>query len=109
MTKKVDRQILMSCLQLPCPWQAEGTVSECPYLQRPTGEEQEFPKSICRLYSTPGPHAESAIAAALGVSVSLIRREQARAMLKMGRELAGDLTFSHDEGYVTLMEQHFGS
>jgi hypothetical protein len=109
MVKQVDRQQLVPCLKLPCQWQNEKTVKACPYLCRPRRGEKGFPKGICRLYSTPGPHAESAIAIALGVSVSVIRREQERAMKKLALRLVGDLSFGHDDSYMLMMEQHFGS
>jgi hypothetical protein len=108
MVKKVDRQLLVQCLKLPCQWQNEGNVKTCPYLRRPAGSERGFPKGVCQLYSTPGPHAESAIATVLGVSVSVIRREQEKGMKKLSVRLAGDMSMSHDEKYMQLMEAHFG-
>lgn len=107
--KEVDRQLLVPCLEVPCPWQTEKTVARCPHLSKSDGTAADFPRNICQLYSTPGPHAESKIATTLGVSVSVIRRLQESAMRKMARQLAGDLSLGHDDRYMLLMERFFGS
>lgn len=106
--KAVDRQLLVACGQIPCAWQTEGTVASCPYLSRSDGHEASFPKHVCTLYSTPGPHAESTIATTLGVSVSMVRKLQATAMEKLAHRMAGDVSLGHDDQYVLLMERFFG-
>ena len=107
--KEVDRELLVYCREIPCPWQTERKVRTCPHLSAAPRGQKGFPHKVCLLYSTPGPHAESRIAQVLGVSVSVIRRLQETAMRKLSRRLAGDIAFGHDEDYVLLMEQYFGS
>ena len=106
--RQVDRPILVSCLKHPCQWQNEKAVKRCPYLEKPDRGEQGFPRGVCRLYSTPGPHAESSIALTLGVSVSVIRREHERAMEKLQLRLLGDMSLSHSLDYMQMIEKHFG-
>lgn len=108
MSRRHDRELLVRCCAMPCSWQEDGTVEICPY-RVAGGDEDDFLHSVCRLFSTPGPHSVSRIARVLGITNAKVSELEGIARRKVLRAIVSDpalLETPHVRSMVELLSEN---